>query len=254
MHPTEAAFIADILAHPEDDTPRVIYADWLDDQQSEPSPRAEFIRVQCELAGHGEIGDTPVKGAQMLSQLIRRERELLSCSNDEGQENWMIWRNPCRAGYCLNLYTGNPLATSVAITFTRGFVSAVRCTLADWIGTRCHACLEPNEDVPHPMCRLCHGTGRVNAHGRAIVQCQPVSVVEVGDRIPYMTFERLYGWSRLDQSRDFGARAYLPPEVYDLLPESDHIKPPVGLWETEERARLALSTALLRWAGSPSQQ
>jgi len=40
------AFLADILAHPDDDTPRLVYADWLDDN-GDPD-RAEFIRVSIE--------------------------------------------------------------------------------------------------------------------------------------------------------------------------------------------------------------
>jgi len=44
----QIGFFRDILANPEDDTPRLIYADWLDDQGDEA--RAEFIRLQCELA------------------------------------------------------------------------------------------------------------------------------------------------------------------------------------------------------------
>jgi uncharacterized protein (TIGR02996 family) len=43
---TESAFLADILEHPDDDTPRLIYADWLDDN-GQPK-RAQFIRVQVE--------------------------------------------------------------------------------------------------------------------------------------------------------------------------------------------------------------
>jgi uncharacterized protein (TIGR02996 family) len=42
----EEAFLEDILAHPEDDTPRLIYSDWLDDRND---PRGEFIRIQVEL-------------------------------------------------------------------------------------------------------------------------------------------------------------------------------------------------------------
>jgi uncharacterized protein (TIGR02996 family) len=40
-------FIQEILASPDDDTPRLIYADWLEEQGD---PLGEFIRVQCELA------------------------------------------------------------------------------------------------------------------------------------------------------------------------------------------------------------
>src|SRR6476659_5225140 len=37
-----------IYANPDDDTPRLVYADWLD-EHDQPE-RAEFIRVQIELA------------------------------------------------------------------------------------------------------------------------------------------------------------------------------------------------------------
>jgi uncharacterized protein (TIGR02996 family) len=49
----DAGFLQDIVAHPEDDTPRLIYADWLEDH-GDPD-RAAFIRVQCALARLDEI-------------------------------------------------------------------------------------------------------------------------------------------------------------------------------------------------------
>jgi uncharacterized protein (TIGR02996 family) len=51
----ETALLAAIAAHPEEDTPRLAYADWLDEHAADlPEPasarvRAEFIRVQCEI-------------------------------------------------------------------------------------------------------------------------------------------------------------------------------------------------------------
>lgn len=56
--PEEAALLAAIIACPDEDTPRLIYADWLDEHQPDPTPspapgpsaRAEYIRVQCRLA------------------------------------------------------------------------------------------------------------------------------------------------------------------------------------------------------------
>jgi uncharacterized protein (TIGR02996 family) len=46
---TQRGFIEDIVADPDDDTPRLIFADWLDEHGEEE--RAEFIRLQCEYAG-----------------------------------------------------------------------------------------------------------------------------------------------------------------------------------------------------------
>jgi uncharacterized protein (TIGR02996 family) len=42
------AFLQAILESPDDDTPRLIYADWLDEHGQDA--RAEFIRLQCQLS------------------------------------------------------------------------------------------------------------------------------------------------------------------------------------------------------------
>jgi uncharacterized protein (TIGR02996 family) len=44
---THQDFVDAILAEPSDDAPRLIYADWLEERGD---PRAEFIRVQVEMA------------------------------------------------------------------------------------------------------------------------------------------------------------------------------------------------------------
>jgi uncharacterized protein (TIGR02996 family) len=43
----EEAFLRSIIEAPDDDTPRLVFADWLDDHEN--PARAEFIRVQCSL-------------------------------------------------------------------------------------------------------------------------------------------------------------------------------------------------------------
>lgn len=50
----ELAFLAAIQAEPRDDTPRLAYADWLEERGD---PLGEFIRLQCEAAR--QSGDTP---------------------------------------------------------------------------------------------------------------------------------------------------------------------------------------------------
>jgi uncharacterized protein (TIGR02996 family) len=73
------AFLQDILAHPDDDAPRLIFADWLEEQGDASSvARAEFIRVQCTLAA----GQLP---PERHDELVRRERQILN----EWQEEWV---------------------------------------------------------------------------------------------------------------------------------------------------------------------
>ena len=45
--PEVLAFLQDIKQNPDDNTPRLIFADWLEENGD---PRREFVRVQCELA------------------------------------------------------------------------------------------------------------------------------------------------------------------------------------------------------------
>ena len=51
MPPPESAFLAEIHAAPGDPCPKLVFADWLEEQGD---PRAEFIRLQCVLADEAE--------------------------------------------------------------------------------------------------------------------------------------------------------------------------------------------------------
>ncbi|HEY7153921.1 MAG TPA: TIGR02996 domain-containing protein [Gemmataceae bacterium] len=70
------AFLQAIREAPEDDTPRLVYADWLDENGD--SERAEFIRVQCDLARR-EPSDPRYPDLHLcqLEMLARHEREWL---------------------------------------------------------------------------------------------------------------------------------------------------------------------------------
>src|SRR5689334_5694977 len=46
------ALMADIIENPDDDTPRLVLADWLD--ENDDLDRAEFIRLQLLLAKRGD--------------------------------------------------------------------------------------------------------------------------------------------------------------------------------------------------------
>ena len=47
MSPDEAAFLERVCAQPDDDGPRLVFADWLDERDD---PRGQFIRVQLALS------------------------------------------------------------------------------------------------------------------------------------------------------------------------------------------------------------
>src|SRR5262249_61133102 len=71
---TEDAFILDILEYPDDDTPRLVFADWLDDQGQ--GDRGELIRLQCSLA-------RLARDDESAGPLKRRVEELLRARWDE---------------------------------------------------------------------------------------------------------------------------------------------------------------------------
>ena len=90
----ESAILAAIAAHPAEDTPRLAYADWLDDHagdSADPSAarlRAEFIRVQCEIKTLEDRTSTELQGYADLYRrqdaiLTRHRRELLGPLGDD---------------------------------------------------------------------------------------------------------------------------------------------------------------------------
>ncbi len=101
----EQAFLEDIRANPADDTPRLIFADWLTDRnQSGDADRADFIRLQCRLAGMTE-DDLDYE------DLLDRQGELLGRHRAE----WL-------AGVPASFHQGR-------LVFRRGFVDEVETRL-----------------------------------------------------------------------------------------------------------------------------
>jgi uncharacterized protein (TIGR02996 family) len=73
MDAERQAFVEEIAAHPDDDAPRLVYADWLEERGD---PQGQFIRVQCELARTS--ADSP-HGRELHDQ----QCELLATYRDE---------------------------------------------------------------------------------------------------------------------------------------------------------------------------
>jgi uncharacterized protein (TIGR02996 family) len=82
-----SAFLAEIAASFDDDMPRLIFADWLEEQGD---PWAELIRVQCALA-------RLFPAIPQRKALEARERELIRANSAE-------WLQPLRDDGFMNLY------------------------------------------------------------------------------------------------------------------------------------------------------
>ncbi|HZY87133.1 MAG TPA: TIGR02996 domain-containing protein, partial [Gemmataceae bacterium] len=82
---TEEGLLADIRDHPEDDAPRLIYADWLDEH--EQPLRADLIRVQVER-------DRPTTDGPDRERLERRSLAILQ----EQEEGWTAPLRPLVLG------------------------------------------------------------------------------------------------------------------------------------------------------------
>lgn len=113
MHPD---LLAAVLAAPDDDGPRLVYADWLE-ENGDPE-RAEFIRVQIEIARRNGLAAVQPSTAEY--HLIARERILLHRCGD-------AWLAPLRA-------KGEPLMNrSSHGQFVRGFVEIVWMTATTFL-------------------------------------------------------------------------------------------------------------------------
>jgi uncharacterized protein (TIGR02996 family) len=130
-----------ILADPDDDTPRLVYADWLD-ENGEPA-RAEFVRVQVELAKYPDQAfldnfdahpETCTCGGCLGLRLRRREGELLRDFNrtllEPRPPGMFSWQHNGRFGWGVK-ESGYP-GRDFPITFSRGFITTLICTAADW--------------------------------------------------------------------------------------------------------------------------
>jgi uncharacterized protein (TIGR02996 family) len=74
----EPALLAAVAAAPDDDLPRLVYADWLD-ENGRPL-RAEFIRLQIEIARKETL---PRAAVNAFSHLWKRQQEILDDHRDE---------------------------------------------------------------------------------------------------------------------------------------------------------------------------
>lgn len=250
---TEDALLAAVLAAPDDDVVRLVYADWL--EENGKSERAEFIRVQCELAMVPVKTFGPDEGKEELRHmnLKRRERDL-----------WMP-PSAARTAVIRDLPTGFSVAPESWLFFPpcaiirRGFVSEVHCTLAEWCGGgECRTCsgrghsLREDINGDYYTCPTCRGTGEGTAGtattgiGPQIVRRHPVERVVLMGVEPREGVSKLWMWSW-----GVGERPHsLPVDIWNLLSDYANGSSITRFYHTREAALSALSAAIIAWAKS----
>lgn len=164
------SFLEAILAEPDDDNVRAVYADWLDEQAAEaheptPTPRAEFIRLQLAIAralAEEPAGEDPVrcigrrlgfhKESAFLAAFIgdrvcdcilclqKRERELYQELDFWAEMRGVHQTMRPGAGLCTGhadrprwrLRYGNG-DNDIWFEMARGFVDRIELCAADWL-------------------------------------------------------------------------------------------------------------------------
>lgn len=238
-HPEYRALLAAILANPDDNLPRLVLADWL--QEHGEDERAELIRIECEMA---------------------RSPDRAAC--DRCRKAWsrrLFSSYPVEMGWCDNCRTSGPFWPDVERSLalrrrrvdlrcrwqrpwtdaderaglnaysSRGFVTRVSAPLAVLIGGECDRCLRSRHLNWHDgrvfLCPTCHGTGRTAGVLPALVRREPVELVTVTD---------------LEPPGSTRTRWELPYDVFAML-KGD-------CFSSEAEAMDAASAALLAWARS----
>jgi uncharacterized protein (TIGR02996 family) len=228
-----------ILAEPDEDTPRLMYADWLEEKGG--SARAEFVRVQCELAG---LKEPPVgfKGCVRCKSgdpadecryhaLRRRERESWVGFGSPYERSWSFGLPP----NWLALLDGEtdrvavPYMPSDGVAVVRrGFVESVALPLAAFTGDA----------------------------ARALFAAHPVTAVRLPDREPMPdgdegTEEVWVSWLTCREPWASADERRIPLAIAEHLPLHDWPgRSPEYRWRYPTRgdALAALSAAAVDWA------
>lgn len=195
----QQAILYAICAQPDDDTARLVYADWL--QENGDEARAEFIRVQIELARLPECLFLEYPGDRRCDQTFRsysisctacesrrRQQELLA--DPRHFVNWTpsVMHTGSRAG--IRYETGGKVGLFGngfgEAEFSRGFVSRIELT--------CEAFMQ---------------------HAEAIFAAHPVTAVRLIDKVPDMIAGDAWWYDEAGITQPETRRDLLPAALLD---------------------------------------
>lgn len=238
------ALLRAILAHPEEDTPRLVYADWLDEQPTlngscpkckgdgivrglREKPHApDFGWWECQpCRGRGSISDTSDRDrAELIRYQIATGVELTATG---GPCAWSIKGTsrelPLSCWRAANAFLSEPLP--MRFTISRGFVSHIELPAADFLD-----------------------------HAADVFAAHPVTAVRLSDRIPHV-YEGIFNWFTEERTGfKMQGAGYIPGVIYDEMVRGgyylfDHPAATSNL-TTEELAYAELSRACVAYGRS----
>lgn len=266
---TDAALLRAVLSAPDDDLPRLVIADWWD-ENGQPE-RAEFCRVQCEMP----LWFDDAKWMDQFGPLPYPEIYIRCCEWLKGDQCAAEF-GPSRGG---DWIWNREHQSGVIGTYRRGFISAVSAPLALLYGGVCGRCeqrhlqarrladaemtsanFENNisDELTQSLaalfgtCPACNGIGRTVGHLPAVCAAHPVQTVTVTDREP-LHGQTWYREGREGPDSSVPPTAELPAPLFDALGGPYHRDSPLCRWKSYEAgnfANAAASAALLAWAKS----
>jgi uncharacterized protein (TIGR02996 family) len=167
-----------VIEAPADDGPRLVYADWLEDN-GEPE-RAEFIRIQIAMHRHETAPAINVNTYIVRSRRLMMTGRVAELLDSHGY----FWVNDPRE-WPISMVLGKD-----CVTFRRGFVEEWRMRLADWLD---HG---PVLVKRHPLARM-EVTDRRAHHNAAGCFLWEMAIdvgVEGSHFLPESIYRRLKGW------------------------------------------------------------
>ena len=271
----ELAFLAAIRAAPEDDVPRLVYADWLEEHQTDECSRCAGrgavgwdyvngvgrppkVHLCPECSGSGRVPNRYAERAAFIRvQCEYNNRPRSRRDNDPRYmmaPYWQRLRDRERALFTAHaaawwqgerVCLGEPNSNMVypRLVVRRGFPSEWHGTMAAWCGERC-SCWSDNLG-----CAACNNTRFHPGVGPAVVAKYPLTGVRFADRTPHKTLAGRFGWSLDDE--DYHRPNYVPEQLYRLIEVVPGRDRRTG-WDSPDDAHAALSVAVLKLARSQS--
>lgn len=222
-----SALLAGIAAAPDDDLPRLVYADWLDDHGATDLDRAtaEFVRLSCNRDA-GKKRQTAAEG-RWLDANWRRLVPLLAADKYQFRRRTGRHILTYKEETLVNLATGRFVNFNrwCELTFWRGFVS------------------EASTYQPRDIDAL-----------RRVVETQPLAVLDVDEGVYVYTGQAViyqHHFNLAHTPNDVFRRVNLPTEMSEFTNSITKVSrslPGDGTAGHSARARKALSDALRGWA------